>query len=251
MSPAWQNLLAVLGAVAGPAVLALALVGALGALVLIVVVRRARQAREVQALLQAECTRDHTDDLLQDLQGVFFQLQAVQQLLPPRAAAASQALEHALQAGDAALARLRQRAVAGPPPSTTLDLATQLGVAACLLARASGRRPRLRVLARGGPQALPTGAHDGLLDAGRAALAVALHHAKSGCVELELAGRPRRLTLRVRGRHPYGIGPPVRNGSAELERLCRASAALPARLEVRAGRRMGIEVVITFPQPSA
>lgn len=252
MLPPWPTVLAVLGAAAGlPALLVLALVGLLGALVLWRVAWQGRQACRAQILLRDECARDRADDLLQDLQGVFFQLEAVQALLPLRAAEASRALEHALQAGDATLERLRQQAAAVTPPATTLDLVAQLGVAARLLARASGQRPQLRVLARGGARGLRSAVHDGLLDAGRAALAEVLRHAPDGRVELELACRPRRLTLRVRGRTRRAVGPPVRAGSAELERVCRASAAVGARVEVRGGRRGVIEVVITLPLPSA
>jgi signal transduction histidine kinase len=241
--------LSLMGAV--PALVVLALACGVGVLVVRRVTSRLRQTFQTRALLMQARARCVSDAQLQGVQGLLFHLQAVHDLLPDRPDEARRALERAMDAGDGMVERLLEGARIAEPPSTPVDLANGLGLVACELAACCSSRQQLRVLARGRPRVVLRSAHEGLLQAARAALSNAIQHSCGRHIELELAYLRRGLTLRVRD-DGTGIGKEAARGQpGGLAAICDISSAIGARVEVWSRVRAGTEVTITLPWPRA
>lgn len=231
----------------GPATLAwaAALLLTISAAAGLIVVRRRRAIDRWRTQIAFERGQAGLDAMLQGVQGLMFQVEAVRALLPTQPRRAALALERTLEAGDAMLGRAlaaSRRDAAAPR-----DPVVGLGLLAEALAGRWGAGTHVQLWARGCPRPVPDAVYDRLLTAGRESLTNALRHAHARHVDVELVYRRRSMTLCVRD-DGDGIRKAVSAGAAGgLATVCAGCAEMGGRVEIRSGPQAGTEFTLALP----
>jgi signal transduction histidine kinase len=193
--------------------------------------------------------RELHDSLLQGFQGLMFQLQAVQELLPGRPRAAAEFLEAAMQTGDQAISEGRE-AVQNLRSSTfeDVDLATVLGALGADLPVGTEQQasPEYRVIVEGKPRDLNPDVRDDIYRFAREAVRNAYQHANARHIETEIIFREMDLSIRVRD-DGIGVDPAIlargqRAGHWGLPGMRERSESIGGELNVWSERNAGTEI---------
>jgi signal transduction histidine kinase/ligand-binding sensor domain-containing protein len=163
--------------------------------------KRLEQRMEDRLNERSRIARELHDSLLQGFHGLMFRLEAVRQLLPERAADASQTLSTAMQLGDQAMLEGRDAVEdlrsswfgERDLPSTLAALGAELGSTL-----PSQSKPEFRVVVEGQARALNAAVRDDTYRIVREAVRNAYQHAHADTIEAEIRFGDRDLSIRVR-----------------------------------------------------
>jgi signal transduction histidine kinase len=216
--------------------------------------RRALEERfNARAEERARIARELHDSVLQRIQGLMFQLQAVRQLLPERPLEAIAMLDAALERGDQALLEgrlvvrdLRESALRRDGLVEALvALGDEFGTSCC------GRKPNYRVLIAGSPVVLEPAISDDVYRVAREAIRNAFLHARPSRIEAEVTFEKALFSIRIMD-DGIGIDAEIleqgrREGHWGLPGMRERAANLGGNLEVGSERGVGTELELRVP----
>jgi len=198
--------------------------------------------------------RELHDSLLQGFQGLMFRLQAVRRLLPGRSEEAVQALDVALDKGDAAIADGRD-AVQALRSSVLIEsnFVNVMGAMGQEIVSSgeSDFPPAFRVIVEGKEQELEVTVRDEVYRISREATRNAFRHASAEAIEVEITYGDALFSVRVRddglGLDPNIIDRGQRSGHWGLPGMRERAASFGGRLNVWSERGAGTEVEVSIP----
>jgi ligand-binding sensor domain-containing protein/signal transduction histidine kinase len=219
------------------------------------VARQFQMTLEARVGERARIARDLHDTLLQSFHGLLFRFQAARNLLPNRAAEATQALDAALVRAEQALDEGRrsiQELRSGPTAIEDLDqvlIATGQEIASSQ--RTGDSVPHFEVIMQGERRGLSPIVHEEVLRITRELLRNAFQHARAHHIEAEIRydNNGFRLVIRDDGK---GIDPKIlrdggRAGHWGLPGIHERARGMGARLEFWSQAGAGTEVRLTLP----
>jgi signal transduction histidine kinase len=225
-------------------------------------VRSRRVKRQFEMRLNERVTertriaRELHDSLLQGFHGLMYRLQAVRNLLPAQPQEAAQALDDALDRGDATVEQARIAVTdlrtfgAGAPDLETALRAMALDMP--MMSRADA--PEYRVVVEGVRRMMIPLVRDDVLQVAREAFRNAVLHAKARVVQVSVHWGAERFTLRV---HDDGLGldPKLitqgRDGHWGLQGMRERTRQAGGSLEIRSESHSGTVVELGIPAARA
>ena len=198
---------------------------------------------------RARIAREIHDTLLQGFQGLMLRFQLVDGLLPARPDEAKQALEKALDKGDAAIVESRDAIQALRTPTIIgHDLAAS--VAALGEELGSGDSAAFRVTVEGPPREIHPVLRDEIYRIAREAVRNAFRHAQASRIEAEITYSEQLLRVRIRD-NGRGIEKEIveagRDGHYGLAGMRERAKKIGAQLSIWTGVGAGTEVELTIP----
>lgn len=208
---------------------------------------------DARAEERSRIARELHDSVLQGIQGLMFQLQAVRQLLPERPLEAAAMLDAALERGDQALLEgrmvvqdLRESAVKqGGLVKALVALGDEFGTSPDKL------RPSYQVLIAGSPQVLDPAISDDAYRLAREAIRNAFVHARPSQIEAKVTFEKALFSIRIRD-DGIGIDARVlargrREGHWGLPGMRERALSIGGQLEVRSECGAGTDLELRVP----
>jgi signal transduction histidine kinase len=203
-------------------------------------------ASEARITERMRIARELHDNLLQTVQGLMLNLQAVSEMMP--GGAAKNKLEKTLEIGDRAIREGRHTVQDLRSAGTTGDLAQ--AVRALGEELASSDRTSFRLVVQGPGRQLHPTVRDEIYSIAREALRNAFTHARATRIEAEIGFNDRLLELRIRD-NGKGIAPAVAEqgsvGHYGLAGMRERARQIGSKLVILSGPETGTEIELTVP----
>lgn len=242
-----------IGAARGQAVYGLAMQARVTSFMSYFLRRGSEEQFDARAEERARIARELHDSVLQRMQGLMFQLQAVRQLLPERPLDAIAVLEAALERGDQALLEgrmvvrdLRESALKRDAlVEALIALGPEFGTSCC------DSKPNYQVLIAGSPLVLEPAIADDAYRVAREAIRNAFVHARAARIDVEVTFELARFSIGVKD-DGIGIDAQVlargrREGHWGLPGMCERATSFGGHVEIRSEHGVGTELRLRVP----